>query len=61
MAKTKKKEEIKDINPTLVLIEKCIRCKKKINKQVNLNDTMFVCPKCGVFVANQLYGGRKNG
>ena len=38
-----------------MIIKKCLRCKKRINKEVNINEKMFFCNKCRVFVANPYY------
>ena len=43
----------------VVIIEKCNRCKAKINKEVNRNQVMYVCPKCNMWVANIYYGKNK--
>ena len=36
-------------------LEKCLRCKKRINLEVDINKKYYSCPACNVMVANPNY------
>lgn len=44
-----------------MIIKKCPRCGKTIDKEVSEDEKMFLCPnhRCGVWVANRHYKGRE--
>jgi len=42
-----------------MIIDKCIRCNGKVNKEIITK--MYVCPSCKVFVANQYHSDNLEG
>lgn len=38
-----------------MIINKCLRCKKKINLDIDISQKYYICPECNVSVANPNY------